>query len=245
MPKLICIAPGHGGFDPGACANGFEEKNFTLGIGLALRGYLQAAGVPVVMTRTGDYAAGHATTVMGDLENECAIANNAKADLFMCIHINASTDTAATGAQSFVYRSGGPSEQLATQLTDALGSALGVRQPPAVVDPGLYVLAHTNMSAVLTECGFITNAAQAVWLNAHMDEVAKLLSGPLIAWAGGTVFTPPADIAGQPYAQAAEWAMQAGLMTATNGQFLPDNPILRWELAVVLERFNAYLAKKG
>ncbi|WP_161780639.1 N-acetylmuramoyl-L-alanine amidase, partial [Tumebacillus flagellatus] len=36
MSKLICIDPGHGGDDPGACASGAREKDITLHIGLQL-----------------------------------------------------------------------------------------------------------------------------------------------------------------------------------------------------------------
>lgn len=244
MPKKICVAPGHGGFDPGACAFGYMEKNFTLGIGLALESKLQAAGIPVIMTRTGDYAAGHATTVQGDLQNECAIANNALADLFVCIHINAATDPSATGAQSFVYRMGGESSTLGTQLADALEPMLGIHGTPCVADPSLYVLRNTKMPAVLIECGFITNQAQAQALHSGLNEVAQLLAEPLIAWAGGSVPQPLPDVNQLPAdVQSAIAAVEKlGIMTRDpSGNFQPDATVERWELAVVVERLLAQL----
>lgn len=52
---LVMIDPGHGGFDYGARAPGYEEKDLTLALALALREQLLAeGGVRVAMTRSDD-----------------------------------------------------------------------------------------------------------------------------------------------------------------------------------------------
>lgn len=51
---IIVIAPGHGGKDPGACAQGVREKDITSHVGLQLRDLLKKAGFAVVMTRETD-----------------------------------------------------------------------------------------------------------------------------------------------------------------------------------------------
>ncbi|MBQ7594017.1 MAG: N-acetylmuramoyl-L-alanine amidase [Synergistaceae bacterium] len=79
--KTIVIDPGHGGKDPGASANGVTEKNVNLGIGLELEKVLLARGYNVIMTRNND--------VYLKLQERTDIANDANADLFVSIHVNA------------------------------------------------------------------------------------------------------------------------------------------------------------
>lgn len=245
MTKSICIAPGHGGFDPGASGNGLVEKNLTLAFGLALEQLLKDAKVPVVMTRTGDYAAGHATTIMGDLEIECAIANNARSDLFVCIHCNSAPQpNTGTGSEVYVYRMGGESADIATKVVDSVGTLMGLRSPAVKQGSDLYVLRNTKMPAFLIEVGFIDDTHDAELMNTHVQEIAQLMATPLIAWAGGSVPQPLPDVAHLPTDVAASIAEveKLGLMTRdANGDFLPDATVARWELAVVVDRLLTHL----
>ena len=79
--KTVVIDPGHGGKDPGAMDNGVREKDVNLAVGLELQKALTAKGYNVIMTR--------ATDVYLKLQERTDIANNAKADLFVSIHVNA------------------------------------------------------------------------------------------------------------------------------------------------------------
>ena len=79
--KTIVVDPGHGGKDPGASDNGVVEKNVNLAIGLELEKALQARGYNVIMTRR--------TDVYLKLQERTDIANNANADLFVSVHVNA------------------------------------------------------------------------------------------------------------------------------------------------------------
>ncbi|MCF0104907.1 MAG: N-acetylmuramoyl-L-alanine amidase, partial [Eggerthellaceae bacterium] len=78
----ICIDPGHGGSDPGACGNGLQESWVNLSIALHLREYLsQFSNCRVVMTRDGDWYV--------DLQKRCDIARDNGANFFISIHNNA------------------------------------------------------------------------------------------------------------------------------------------------------------
>lgn len=79
--KTVVIDPGHGGKDPGAVDNGVREKDVNLAVGLELQKALTAKGYNVIMTR--------ATDIYLKLQERTDIANNAKADLFVSIHVNA------------------------------------------------------------------------------------------------------------------------------------------------------------
>ncbi len=249
MAKKICIAPGHGGFDPGAVGNGMQEKDINLAIALDLEKILTAAGVPVIMTRTTDQAAGGATNVNQDLENEVTISNNAGAELFFSIHTNSG---GGKGAEIYVYPNGGAND-LAKQVVDEVGAHDGLHGEPVKESSELYVLRYTKAPAMLLEVGFIDNTEDADFIRTHLHDYASWIAPALITWAGGTVEqkqTDPQqnepqkqdDVVGQPYAASVDWAVQTGLLTRdSNGLFRPDDTVARWELAVVMQRLDRVL----
>ena len=78
----LVIDAGHGGKDPGAAGRKSKEKNINLAVALEL-GRLVAKNCPdvkVVYTRK--------TDVFVELDERTRIANKAKADLFISIHVN-------------------------------------------------------------------------------------------------------------------------------------------------------------
>lgn len=80
---VVVIDAGHGGHDPGAVGNFSQEKEINLKVALKLGKLIgdQCPGVKVIYTREKD--------VFLSLNRRAAIANNAKADLFISIHTNA------------------------------------------------------------------------------------------------------------------------------------------------------------
>ena len=91
----IVIDPGHGGHDTGTVGpTGLEEKSLTLDVAQRLGKLIeQKLGAQVVYTRTDD--------TFVPLEERTAIANQAKADLFISIHANSSNDPSARGIETF------------------------------------------------------------------------------------------------------------------------------------------------
>lgn len=103
---LIVLDPGHGGKDPGAIGpSGLKEKVVTLEVALGLRALLEARGFRVLLTRSDD------TYI--SLQRRAEIANQAKADLFVSIHANASRNREAMGSQVFIYNREASSRQAA------------------------------------------------------------------------------------------------------------------------------------
>ena len=90
----IFIDPGHGGKDPGAVANGIQEKNITLQISSRIRDILlsEYEDVSVLMSRTEDQTVG--------LDSRTNAANNWGADYYVSVHINSG---GGSGFESFVY----------------------------------------------------------------------------------------------------------------------------------------------
>ncbi len=78
----VVIDAGHGGNDPGCLGSKSKEKDIALKIALKLGAYIEEnfPDVKVIYTRNKD--------VFVELHERATIANNAKADLFICIHAN-------------------------------------------------------------------------------------------------------------------------------------------------------------
>ncbi len=93
--RRIVVDPGHGGHDPGAVgAQGIQEKDVVLAIGLMLRDLLkEELGLDVVMTRS--------TDIFIPLEERTAIANKVGADLFVSVHANAAPNRSAAGIETY------------------------------------------------------------------------------------------------------------------------------------------------
>jgi N-acetylmuramoyl-L-alanine amidase len=96
----VMIDPGHGGKDPGATGpTGLKEKDVVLEIGRLVREKLSRFDeYDVRMTRDED--------VFIPLEERTAMANGARADLFVSLHINASRDRRAEGYSTYVLSRG-------------------------------------------------------------------------------------------------------------------------------------------
>jgi N-acetylmuramoyl-L-alanine amidase len=169
--KIVVLDPGHGGKDPGASGNGIQEKDIVLKIALATKQYLDNnfEGVDVRLTRTKD--------VFIELIDRSKMANNLKASLFVSIHINANPSPSGNGFE--VYKYDKSTSQLTAKAQDML-HAMITKHAPYFQDRGnkqanFSVLRNSNMAAVLTESGFITNKADADILkdNNKLNNIAK------------------------------------------------------------------------
>jgi N-acetylmuramoyl-L-alanine amidase len=92
----IVIDPGHGGHDTGTIGpHGLMEKDLCLDVALRLGKEIEEKlpGAEVVYTRKDD--------TFIPLEQRTAIANAAKADLFISIHANSSHDSSARGIETY------------------------------------------------------------------------------------------------------------------------------------------------
>jgi N-acetylmuramoyl-L-alanine amidase len=94
--KTVVIDAGHGGLYPGTKGLISKEKDVTLEIALKLGEAIKTSfpDVKVVYTRTTDACAGGATNLKEDLSTRARIANEAKGDLFISIHCNATQQPA-------------------------------------------------------------------------------------------------------------------------------------------------------
>lgn len=93
----LVIDPGHGGMDPGAIGpGGHHESDLALAVSLKFGEMVKAAfpNVKIIYTRT--------TDKFVSLADRADMANKAKADLFICIHLNSATTHEAYGTATYV-----------------------------------------------------------------------------------------------------------------------------------------------
>jgi N-acetylmuramoyl-L-alanine amidase CwlD len=182
---LIVIDPGHGGSDCGAINKslGLSEAEVTLDICKRLAVLLKAQGWNVVMTRTQDVDVSYAgSSAREELGARVKVANEAKADMFLSVHCNASVSPSSHGTSLHYYKQS--DYVLASELQQAVLSSTG-RSNRGLQANRFYVLAHTQMPAVLVETAFLTNASEGALLNdpAYRQKIADGLAQGLRQYA--------------------------------------------------------------
>ena len=164
--KVIVIDPGHGGSDSGAIGpNKTQEKTITLAVAKNVKTLLESAGAKVLMTRQTDVDVyGPNASGVDELGARTRVANNNKADVFVSIHINAFSNPTVGGIATYYYRNSGYGAMLAQNIQDNLDKVEGF-QDRGISSAGFYVVKNTQMPAVLTELGFISNPNEEKRLN--------------------------------------------------------------------------------
>ena len=161
--KRIVIDPGHGDTDSGAVSiDGLRESDVVLSIAYKVRDILKHS-FDVYMTRDSD--------TFVSLNYRSSYANNlGDVAAFVSIHCNSASSTSATGWE--IFTSKGETE------ADALAASIGKRYAARFTIPArglkqanFSVLQYTNMSAVLVECCFLSNAEEAKWISS--DEIQQ------------------------------------------------------------------------
>lgn len=201
---LICIDPGHGTIPaigrqtepigPGSSQLKIKDGGGTAGeapvalaIALKTRALLKRDGYRVAMTRTGRTYAG------GNIER-ARFCNVRHAALMIRIHADGSTDRSLHGVKTLVpaLHRGWTDDIYASSVRAARMVQSAVVRQTRALDLGLLQRSDltgfnwANVPAVLVECGFMTNPAEARLLrsNAYQLKIARGLT------AGAEAFAP-------------------------------------------------------
>ena len=166
VKHVVMIDAGHGGYDPGAITSqGIYEKEINLQIAKKVRDLLVPAGVTTVLSRDEDedYApdgvTGKTTKKQIDLNYRIAKAVEARADIFVSIHVNSAEGVSKSGAETFYHFSSIEGKDLAGSIQQELVKISGMNR--RVAKPGdFYVIKNTSMPAVIVEVGYLSNVAE-------------------------------------------------------------------------------------
>jgi len=193
---VVCIDPGHQAHSnstpepigPGSSttkpsvsggatgvSTGIPEYEIALQIAMNLKQRLEAQGVKVVMTRTVNDV---------DIVNSkrAAIANKAKADLFIRIHADGSPDSSVVGISTLYPASNkwtklfaGPSKSAAVTVQKAMIRSTGAVDRGAIKRSDLSGFNWATVPSVLVETGFLSNRVEDKLLASphYQDKLAE------------------------------------------------------------------------
>lgn len=162
----VVVDCGHGGVDPGKVGvNGVYEKDVNLSIGLFLKEALEKKKCHVIMTRetdTGLYQENDTNKKAVDLKKRVELMNREDVDLIISIHQNSFSEESSRGAQVFFHSGSESGETFAQILQAQLISCLDTKNHrQAKGNSDYYLLKNTEKTAVIVECGFLSNQEEA------------------------------------------------------------------------------------
>ena len=165
MAKVF-INAGHGGSDPGAVANGFEEKDLNLAIATACRDELKRHGVTVGMSRSKDD-----DEALDEAVYEC---NEFAPDLAVSIHNNAG---GGDGIEIYYHYKGGKCKTAATNVINevvAIGqNSRGIKIRKNKEGRDYYGwIRRTVAPAILIECAFVDNKKDIAIIDTPAEQKA-------------------------------------------------------------------------
>ncbi|MBO7762904.1 MAG: N-acetylmuramoyl-L-alanine amidase [Clostridia bacterium] len=161
----VILDAGHGGIDGGAVGvNGALEKDLNLSVTLLLAELLREAGVDVILTRTEDVLLDGGESGRrkeNDLKNRLSVASSHPEALFISIHMNTYPAGSCRGFEAY-YANTEKSRELAACIHGSVKRTLQPdnRRTIRAADSSIYLLKNAVGSAVLLECGFLSNSEE-------------------------------------------------------------------------------------
>lgn len=257
----VVLDPGHGGGDPGAVYGGTAEKDLALQIAGRVADELRSRGIEVVLTRSTDtevYRGGalrswspnapHSYQVWPDapkqrleLQSRADRANSSGADLFVSIHCNAASSTAARGIEVFSASNDPLGTAFAGQLVNAMVERTGAPNRGAK-KAALYVTRWSNVPAALVECGFMSNPSELALMRSasYQQQLAAGIADGIERFAAAEVVQGFPRLAGSNRYQTAArvsqavWGPETRTVILASGEDFADS-LVAGPLAVSLD----------
>ena len=171
----VVIDAGHGGIDGGVVAsNGVKESDLNLEYSKELGKLFQRCGFNVVYTRTsadGLYGLPNSGFKQRDMKKRKEIIVGARPNLVLSIHMNKFSQSTRSGPQVFFQEGYGEGQKLAESLQKVFNDFTGNRHE--AIDGDFYICRESPCTAVIVECGFLSNESEAERL--QTDDYRKLI----------------------------------------------------------------------
>jgi N-acetylmuramoyl-L-alanine amidase len=158
--RRIVVDPGHGGDDPGCTEGETTEADLVFDLASRIEGRLAAAGATVYLTR------GRQQNPTPD--ERTAFANDARADLFISVHLDTHRSQHARGVASYYYGTGsGASSTVGEHFANLARREVVART--GMLDLGSHsktwdLLRMTRMPSVRLDCGYLSHPVDRLLL---------------------------------------------------------------------------------
>jgi N-acetylmuramoyl-L-alanine amidase len=158
--RRIVVDPGHGGLETGYVAGETTEADLVFDLASRIEGRLAVAGAQVFLTR-----GRHQNPSPAERTD---FANDARADLFVSLHVDAHDSEHARGVASYYYGTGsGVSSTVGEQFANLARREVIART--GMLDLGSHpktwdLLRMTRMPAVRLDCGYLSHPVDRLLL---------------------------------------------------------------------------------
>jgi len=173
--KTVCLDPGHGGSDPGACGPTLRESDQTLDVCLRAREILRPY-CNVIMTRTDDEYVG--------LTARAEFSNRNDSDVFISYHFNSADKDSANGFEIFTTPPENNSDKLAAKIWSAHRKQLPAQWDRGLKEANFTVIAKAACPAVLIEGEFIHTPAGEAFIIQNKQAMAHAVADGVLAYLG-------------------------------------------------------------
>ena len=171
--NTVIIDAGHGGKDKGTQSSKLIwEKDAALDIALKVNSRLKAAGVNTQLIRSGDYFV--------ELDDRVAMSNRVQNAIFVSVHLNECRPKREIhGCETYYFSP--ESADLARRILYKVGSLPG-SLPHFTKTARFRVLRNNRNPAVLVECGYLSNRAEAERFAtpSYRDQVAGAIASAIL-----------------------------------------------------------------
>ena len=158
----VVIDAGHGGIDGGVIGKitKVKESELNLAVTFELQKCFENAGIKTVLTRSssgGLYGLPTTGFKKRDMQKRKEIITGSNADVVISIHMNYYSSSLRRGAQVFFKQGSEQSRLLASCMQENLNNMKEASRNCEILKGDYYVLNVAEASAVLVECGFLSN----------------------------------------------------------------------------------------
>ena len=180
---IVMLDPGHGGYDPGATNQGVYEKSINLQIAQKVKEMLSPSRIEVFLTREEDIdyvpdgVKGKTTKKRIDLNHRIDMAKEANAEVFISLHVNATTTGQESGSETFYHYQSESGKRLAELIQYELTKIPGMNR--RIAKPGdFYIIKNTSMPAVIVEVGYLSSVKEQKKLQQswYQEQLARAIA---------------------------------------------------------------------
>ena len=175
--NTVIVDAGHGGKDKGTQSSKLIwEKDAALDIALKVNARLKAAGLQTVLVRNGDYFV--------ELDERVNISNRVSNAIFVSVHLNECRPKRYIhGVETYYFSP--QSQELAKRILSKVGAVPG-STPHFTKTARFRVLRNNKNPAVLVECGYLSNPAEAARFAtpSYRDQVAAAIAAGILEQRG-------------------------------------------------------------